>query len=135
MNTLSAFLGKWTLNRAKSQYELGQPPKIGTYLIEAEGEGLKVTMQWTSIDEQEFSMVYHSIPDGQQYPYTENPAVDAMMMEQVDERTLDTSAYKDGQVVSFARRALSEDGKTMTITMSGKTADGKDYRNLAIYEK
>lgn len=135
MQNLSIFLGKWTLNREKSAYQLGQPPKVGSYNIEAEGKGLKVTMEWTALDDKDYSMVYHSIPDGKQYPYSENPAVDAMMMEQVDALTLDTSAYKDGQVVSYARRQVSEDGRTMTIIMTGKTPSGEDYKNLAIYEK
>jgi hypothetical protein len=135
MESVQGFLGAWKLNPAKSRYELGQPPQTGNYILEPEGDKLKVTMQWRTEDGKEFNQVHHGIPDGKEYTYTENPAVDAMSMTLVDAKTLDTAALKDGQIISFARRILSDDGNIMTITMSGKTPQGTDYTNLAIYEK
>lgn len=132
---LEGFLGIWTLNPARSKYELGQPPQAGTYILEPDGDGLKVSMKWVDANNNEHSQVYRGIPDGKHYPYTENPAVDAMTMTLIDAKTLDTSALKEGQIVSYARRVLSDDGATMTITMSGKTPQGTEYTNLAIYEK
>lgn len=129
------FLGVWTLNRDQSKYELGQPPQEGKYTIEPDDNGLKITMEWTTVQGQSFNQVYHSIPDGKSYPYPDNPAVDAFSTTLIDEKTLDTTATKGEAVVSYARRRLSDDGQTMIITMSGTTPQGDPYTNLAIYEK
>lgn len=130
-----AFFGVWTLNREQSQYQLGQPPLHGLYTIEPDGDALKVTMAWTAADGQSHEQVYYGVPDGKNYPYTDNPAVDTIVMTLVDAHTLDTAALKDGKAISYARRLLSEDGQTMTVTMSGVLPQGGEYTNIAIYEK
>lgn len=135
LDAVSGFLGAWKLNREKSVYQLGEPPKVGDYIIEPDGDRLKVTMHWITIDDKVFNQVYYSIPDGKDYPYTDGPGVDAVSMTLSAPNTLDSAAIKDGKVISFARRILSEDGKTLTITMSGVTPQGTPYSNLAIYEK
>jgi hypothetical protein len=129
------FIGTWVLRPEKSRYELGQPPQTGSYTIEEDGDGLTITMDWVAADGKAYHQVYRGIPDGKSYPYDENPAVDAFSMTAVDARTLDTEATKDAQVVSYARRVLSEDGQIMTVTMSGNTPQGTAYTNLAIYER
>jgi hypothetical protein len=135
LDATRGFFGAWKLNREKSVYQLGEPPKIGDYLIEPEGEKLKVTMHWVTVDDKEFNQVYYSIPDGVEYPYTDGPGVDAVSMTLTAPNTLDSAAIKDGKVINFARRILSDDGKTLKITMSGITPQGTEYSNLAIYEK
>lgn len=127
------FLGEWRFNREESQYEFGPMPEDATYTFKAEGEQYRVIMAWT-MDGQRREMDYTGIPDGKDYPY-ESPAVDAMSMTRVDARTLDTTAKKDGQTVSYGSRVLSEDGRTMRITMSGYTPEGNWYTNLAVYER
>ncbi len=60
---------------------------------------------------------------------------DTISMSRVDHRTLDSKAKKTGHVTSYARRFLSKDGRTMTITQCGTTPKGQEFTNLSIYEK
>ncbi len=131
----SAFFGVWTLNREASQYAQGEPPHDASYTLEPDGDAIKVTMAWTGADGQRKHQVYTGVPDGVVYPYDGGEVVDAISMTLLDARTLDTDSRKDGQIIAHARRVLSEDGGTMTITMRGTAPDGRTIDNIAIYEK
>ena len=50
-------------------------------------------------------------------------------------RTSEATLKKSGKVVSHARRVVSEDGKTMTLTITGTNAKGQKIKDIAIYEK
>lgn len=130
------FIGRWELVPAQSAYELGQPPVQGIYTIVFDGRQLHFLMEWTTTAGQELQQVVVAIPDGAEHPYDGNPAfADAIRYTLVDESTLDSSALKDGQVVGFARRVLSPDGNTMTITQSGQSPDGQPFTNLSVYRR
>ena len=104
--------------------------------MEPENEGVKVTMIWKTAEDQSVVMSYFGIPDGKDYPYEDNPALaDAMSMTRVDAHTLDSTTKKDGQVILYARRMLSEGGTVMTVTQSGPTPDGGQYSNVSVYNK
>lgn len=129
------FKGTWEMQPEHNHYQLGDPPAQGTYIIgdNPDGDGYLVTMKWTTQDGQNVEMRYTAIPDGVDYPY-ENPAIaDTVSMTRVDENTLDSDTKKDGQVGAYARRVLSADGNTMTITQSGKTPDGGSFDNVSVY--
>ena len=53
----------------------------------------------------------------------------------VDASTLDTTVRQAGRVVAHARRVLSADGRTMTITQSGTTPDGQPFANVSVYAR
>lgn len=129
------FLGDWKLDPARSNYQSGQPPQSGLYRIEPEDNGLKITMDWVDAAGKSYQMSYFGIVDGKDYPYHDNPAVDAFSMTLVDSNRLDSAAKKDGRVVAHASRVLSADGQSMTVTQSGTDAAGQTYRNISIYLK
>jgi hypothetical protein len=128
------FLGNWVLRPEQSRYEMGQSPQAGRYRLEAGREQIKVTMEWTAVDEQPFHQVYFNIPDGQDHPYLESHAVDATSMTLVDEWRLDSAAKKGGVVINHAARHLSNDGHTMNITMTHYTPNGT-FVNESVYER
>ncbi|HZQ09808.1 MAG TPA: hypothetical protein VFD70_24740 [Anaerolineae bacterium] len=133
--SIEPFLGVWELDPTQSNYEFGTPPQTGQYELVREGDALAVIMDWRDAAGKDFHMVYYAHPDGVEHPYTDSPAVDAIVTTLVDTRTLDTVSKKDGSVIARGRRALSEDGKTMFVTQSGKTPDGKPYNNYSVYHK
>jgi hypothetical protein len=133
--SMEPFLGVWNLDPAQSQYELGTPPARGQYQLVAEGAQVAVVMDWTDAADQDFHTVYSMTPDGMDHPYADSPAVDAVQTVLVNARTLDTLSKNDGNVVMRGRRELSDDGKTMRVTQSGKTPDGALFNNIAIYLK
>lgn len=128
------FLGNWVLRPERSRYALGQPPQAGYYRLDADGEQIKVTMDWTAADGQTFHQVYFAIPDGKDYPYLDNPAVDATSMTLVDEWQLDSAAKKGTEVITHATRRLSKDGRTMHVIMTHYMPDGT-FANESVYER
>ena len=129
------FVGKWEMIPAENNYQHGAPPISGTYIIDHDGSSYRIAMRWTTVDSQQFEMAYTSIPDGIDYPYEGNPAIDTVSMTRVDEYTLDSTTKKDGQIVNHGRRVLSENGRLMTITQSGTRPDGQPYSNISVYAK
>lgn len=129
------FIGLWEFDPQGALYEFGQPPLSGRYHIQPDGDGYLITMEWSTAKGQSHRLSYRGIPDGKEYP-SENPAVaDTISMSRVDHRTLDSTAKKAGHVTSYARRVLSADGRTMTITQSGTMPEGQEFTNLSIYQK
>lgn len=130
-----SFLGKWQLDPAQNQYEVGTPPQDGLYTIEATATGYLFTIEWTAPDGKPMKVNYTATPDGVHYAY-ENPAIaDSIATTRVNELTLDTETLKGGQVAAFARRLLSNDKNTMTVTQSGKTPDGTAFSNVSVYRR
>ena len=127
------FLGTWELVPSKSEYQFGDPPTRGTYIIEIYGNGYLMTMAWTTVHGRDLEMSYEATPDGIQYPLENSIVADGMSMTRVDEYTLDSATFKNIDQIAHARRELSHDKNTMTVTQSGKTPDGGDFANVAVY--
>jgi hypothetical protein len=60
---------------------------------------------------------------------------DTVSHKRIDANTTEQIRKKEGKTVQTATRKISADGKTMTVTSVGKTTDGKDLHNVAVYEK
>jgi ABC-type xylose transport system substrate-binding protein len=73
--------------------------------------------------------------DGKDYPITGNPAADTASFKRVDDQTGESTFKKDGKVTATNVRVLSKDGKTLTITSKGTTADGKPRSDVQVFEK
>lgn len=127
------FVGTWELVPAKSDYQFGDPPTRGTYKIERFGTDYRMTMAWTTVHGRNLEMSYEGTPDGVQYPLENSIVADGMSMTRVDELTLDSATFKNIDQIAHARRSLSADKNTMTVTQSGKTPDGDDFANVAVY--
>lgn len=129
------FLGTWEMQPELNNYQFGDPPVKGTYTIaeNPDGEGYLITMAWTTTNGRDVEMSYTANPDGIDHPY-ENPDVaDTVSMTRVDENTLDSDAKKGGKIAAYARRELSPDGQTMTVTQSVPNPDGGKFNNVAVY--
>lgn len=128
------FVGKWQLREA--DYESGEPPREATYTIDHDRGGYCVQMDWLTEDGEAMRAEFFAIPDGKQYP-VDNPAAEdnTMSMVRVDERTLDSTVQQNGDVIAHARRMLSRDGNTMTITQSTSTPDGNTFQNVSVYAR
>ena len=127
------FIGLWHFDEASADYQLGSPPHNASYDITTDGQRYTMTMRWTTAEGHTIEQAYVAIPDGVQYEFSDSPGIDSFDMTRVDARTLDTTARKDGAVVSHASRVLSPDGNTMTITTEMVIPNGDRYTNLAVY--
>ncbi len=50
-------------------------------------------------------------------------------------RTHETVFKRDGRKVGIRKNTLSDDGRTMTVTVEGTTPKGDNYRSVLVFEK
>ncbi|ERI07513.1 hypothetical protein [Aneurinibacillus aneurinilyticus] len=129
------FCGRWSLRPEKSWYEFGAPAQRAEYRIKQEDDRLEIAIEWKSSDGHTFTMTNQFIPDGQEYPYHDPLIADTVSATFANDRTLDTTSLKDGEIILHARRELLEDGRSMIVTQTGKTAQGTSFSNISFYER
>ena len=128
-------VGTWVLNVAKSKYNPGPPPKEQTTVMEAAGNGIKVTTKGVDAAGKPTSASYTANFDGKDNPVTGNPDWDMTSIKRVNANTLEFTRKKAGKVVQTATSVISSDGKTRTITSTGVDAQGRKINNVAVYDK
>jgi hypothetical protein len=127
-------MGTWKLNEAKSKIAPGQP-KNNTVVYEAAGDKVKVTVEGIDSDGKPIHNEWTGKFDGQDYPVTGDPSLDARSYRRVDDRTLELTTKKDGKVTVTGRIVVSADGKSRTLTTSGTDSQGKKFKSVAVYDK
>jgi hypothetical protein len=128
--------GTWKLNIAKSKFTPGPPPKSSTLTFQTEGRTLTATTK--GIDAQgNATRVVHGpfLYDGKSYPVTGAPGYDAASYKIVNDSTDEITRTKTGKVVQRVIEVLSDDGKTLTFTVTGVNANGQQINNVVVYEK
>jgi hypothetical protein len=128
--------GTWKLNVAKSKFSPGPAPKSMTITYSPAGtDGMKIVVDVTPADgaAQHWEMTANY--DGKDAPVTGNPLADMIAMKKVNAVTGESTFKKDGKVTATNVRKLSADGKTLTITSTGTTADGKPRKDVQVFDK
>ena len=129
-------VGNWTLNVAKSSYTPGPAPKSQTLKIEAWGEdGLTYAADGVGADDKPIHSEFQAKFDGKDYEFKGNPDGDALSYNRIDANTLEATVKRKGAEVIKANIVVSADGKTRTVTQTGKDAQGRDLKTVSVYEK
>src|SRR6266852_5821370 len=127
-------MGTWKLNEAKSKITPGTT-KFTTVTFKNMLGNVKVTSDGVDANGKPIHVEWSGKFDGKDYPVTGSPDSNARSYTKVNERTLQFTARKNGQVIATAHTAVSADGKTRTSTVSGTNPKGKKFRNIAVYDK
>ena len=128
--------GTWKLNLAKSKYSPGLPPKSSTTTYAPYGkDGFKYTSDQVDAHGKSLHVTFVAEYDGKDYPITGDPTRDTIFAKRIDRYTHQTTNKKDGKVTTTSRRVISKDGKTLTITTTGKNAQGQDVHNVQVFER
>jgi hypothetical protein len=128
-------VGTWKLNPAKSKYDPGPGPKSATVKVEAQGDGIKVTVDGVDAEGKSTHIEFSGKYDGKDNPITGSPTADTIALKRIDENTTESVTKKAGKVVGTSKSVVSKDGKTRTMTGKGKNAQGQDTSFTAVYEK
>jgi hypothetical protein len=131
-----SLLGTWKLNAAKSTFSPGPAPKSMSVTYSAVApDGMKIAVEVVPAtgpaEHWEMSGQY----DGKDYPIKGNPNADTVSFNKVDDLTSESTFKKAGKVTATNVRKLSADGKTLTVTSTGTTADGKPRKDVQVFEK
>jgi hypothetical protein len=129
------FVGTWQLNLAKSEFNIGRPPKALTINVQGEGQNRKATVVGFDAAGNPLTWGFMFIHDSQPHPVTGAPFEDAMVYTPVDDHTVSWTATKGGQVVLTGTETVSRDGKTFTITTAGFDVNGRPTNNITVYDK
>ena len=128
-------IGKWVLDTSKSTFKPGPGPirDIRTY---ARGpNGLVGTIQRTFRDGRSQLIEYIAEFD-REYPVTGTDEYDHLLMKRIDEYTAEAVLSHADKVYGTARRRISQDGKTMTITFTRNLGGvGVPVTNVSVYDK
>jgi hypothetical protein len=132
-----AHMGTWKLNAAKSKFDPGPPNKSETRTYESTGDGYKFNGEGVKADGSTQTYSFAVKYDGKDYPVTgQEPAgADTLNVKLVDANHLDSTSKKGGKALYTSRVVVSKDGKVMTLTSKGKTADGQSFNNVLVYDK
>ena len=129
-----ANLGTWKLNEAKSQLSKGAPRNT-TVTYAAVGDMVKVTTDGVDGDGKPAHSEWTGKYDGKDYPVTGDPGSDMGWYKRVDDRTVEFARKKGGEVRASGKVVVSADGKSRTVTISGKNAKGEKISLTAVYDK
>jgi hypothetical protein len=128
-------IGTWKLNVAKSKYNPGAPPKSQTITITAAGNGITVMSRGTDSAGKPLATDYTVAFDGKDVPVKGSPSYDMTSAKRIDANTTELIRRKAGKVVQTARRVVSADGKTMTITTTVVNESGEKNNNDGVFDK
>ena len=130
-------VGTWELNLAKSTFSPGPPPRRQTLTFRAAGP------QWTALIQGIDASGKPINPDVNNLLITfdgrdhSTPTVDyeTTAWKRVDANQYLVVRKKGGKVVQTSTNMLSNDGRTMTITTTGRNAAGQAINNVRVYER
>ena len=126
-------VGTWKLNLAKSTYPT-PTPKSMTLTVAAAEKGYAITIDAIGPDGQSQKWGYTSTFDGSESPVSGNPNIDAVVARSTGAGG--TVEYrKAGKVVSTTSSTMSDDGKTMTVTVRVQDAQGKEVTIVSVYDR
>ena len=130
----NAHLGTWRLNEAKSKLAPGAP-KETTIVYAAVDDSVKVTIDGVDSSGKPTHTEWTGKFDGKDYPVTGDPSSDTRSYTRIDDRTLGFNSRKADYDIASGRIAISTDGKSCTVTTSGKNSKGKKFISVAVYDK
>jgi hypothetical protein len=127
-------MGTWNLNEAKSKITPGTLKNTHVVYSSMFGQ-MKVKSDGIAADGKPVHIEWSGKFDGKDYPVTGDPNSDTRSYTKVNDRTLTTTAKKNGKVTVTGQIVVSADGKSRTVTLTGTTPKGKKFKNVAVYDK
>ena len=133
--TADGVIGTWELNVAKSTFNPGPAPKSESRTYVLAGNAISATSKGLDADGKPTSGQWTVNYDGLDHPSTGNPEIDTLALKRIDANTAEFTEKKAGKVVVTGTRAISQDGKTMTITAKGTNGKGEAFNNVEVFDK
>lgn len=128
-------VGSWELNVAKSKFSPGPAPKSETRTYVVSGQEIKGTAKGVDSEGKAVAVEWTLVEDGTDRPVMGSPDLDMLSIKRIDSHSVESTHKRAGKVVATARRTVSKDGKTLTITTKGTNAKGQAINNVQVFEK
>jgi hypothetical protein len=130
--TSNPWLGKWTMNIAKSTLS-GTPPKSATHWFVETPDGMTQIIEQVTADGRKLRSEVTAKLDGKDYAVGGDAQRDSTRaFRRIDRRTLEITNKTDGKMTSTIREVISADGKTRTATTTGRNATSS---NVLVFDR
>jgi hypothetical protein len=128
--------GTWLMDRAKSTFIPAPGPKgqMRTY-APAAGDGEKLTARGIDAEGRMTLVQYTARYDGHDYAITGSSGGDLISLARIDRYTTRSTQKRAGNAVIISTRTVSNDGKTLTVTTKGMTAEGTVIDSVMIFDR
>jgi len=135
--TTDAWIGIWTLNLAGSSYDPATlAPKNQTTRITSVGDMLTAITDGTDAEGKKIHTENTYKFDGKDYEYKGAPdANTTRVFTRVDDHHYTYSTKVKSAITTTSRVAVTSDGKTRTITTTGRDAQGRVIRNFSVWNR
>jgi hypothetical protein len=132
-----AWIGTWTLNLAQSSYDPPDlAPKNQTTKITASGDTLTAVTDGADAAGKKIHTEITYKLDGKDYDYKGAPdANSTRAYTRVDDHHYTYATKVKGLITTTSRVAVTPDGKTRTITTTGRDAEGRVIRNFSVWNR
>jgi hypothetical protein len=134
----SPFIGTWKLNVEKSKSDGVPLAKSLTRSITADGSGLKYSYDGVAADGSAISYSFSSNFDGKAAAVTGSGmpgGADSITLKRISSNKTAATLTKDGKEIAKSEAEVSKDGKVATVKAKGKTADGKEFSTVSVFDK
>jgi hypothetical protein len=129
-------IGTWKLNLAKSKFYPGPAFRSDTRIYEEVPDGIKVTIITVDASGKTVRSEYPVNYDGKFHPVSgQGGPADAVALKRINAYVSETSLMHAGRITATARRVVSVDGKTMTVSYKGLDPEGRNVDYTLVYEK
>jgi hypothetical protein len=129
------WLGTWKLNVEKSKYSPGPAPKSQTLKYDASPGGIRLTSDGVDAEGKATHGTYSSKFDGKDVSWEGNPDADTSSPKKIDDNSFANVWKKGGKVTVTTKIVVSKDGKTLTVSYTGKNAKGEAVNTTSVYER
>ena len=132
-----ASVGTWTLNLAQSSYDPANlAPKNQTTRITASADTLTAVTDGADAEGKKIHTEITYKFDGKDYEYKGAPdANSTRVYTRVDDHHYTYATKVNGLITTTSRVAVTPDGKTRTITTTGRDAQGRVIRNFSVWNR
>ena len=128
------FVGLWKANLSKSKRDPSHQFERATLRFDVDGDSVTLTHGGINASGHEESGVTTLLADGKEHALPEAPAM-LVTTRWLDSRVLETVVRKDGEIAARGVYEVSADGKTLTATVSGTDAGGRDFQQVIVFDR
>jgi hypothetical protein len=127
--------GTWVLNVAKSKYSPGPAPKSATVTISIDSGTENYKMEGVGASGAATSASFSAKLDGTDAAVTGIPYADMVSVKRMSPTHYVAKMKKDGKVVMTVNIVMAANGKSRTLTYTGKNEKGDAVHDVVVYDK
>jgi hypothetical protein len=129
-------VGTWRMNLARSKPDPAMPaPKSSVRTYSAIPGGMKVSIVTENADGSKDTVESSFSYDGKPHPVTGVPDYDSIAVTRVGPSESRTALIHDGNAIGHLTRVVSQDGKSITITVEMINARGTVEHDVTVYDR